>query len=481
MIKCSLIHLEERSTLGYSMPQDRKFPGSLSLPPGRVPGGAPVVQRQLAPHVQAAQRSTAAGPVQPKLGSSPGGRPLAPHVQAAQRPTAAGPVQSKPESSPGARPPALHVQAAPPVAVQRNPRLPAPTARVQPPAIQARPAAPPCNVVQLTLWGTLGGLAVGAAATGLAVSTGGLALVAGAAAGAVAGNWWTNRRVPAPAAPAPRLTGPQLDLYSEALVPGSRRFTAAEQEVMANVANSPYGADYLNERHYPMRFMHPGGRLNLLEAAQDTVGPLVTNSRRLIVDQNTNLVVTRIRRVNNPVLEEQYEERRRRLRNNRGDDRETILYTGTSADTIERYLIQGGFDTKRTPHHRMKGYGALGLGAYLTDRFGKACTYAPCPQCDKTVGCNCGVDRAVLKCRVLLGNLDEREYTESKLRHSRNDDLVSGRSDSRVVRGSHESLDAGFGRRWTDKRLRGRLDSDEYVVSRSDQILPDCIIYFTIQ
>lgn len=310
------------------------------------------------------------------------------------------------------------------------------------------------------------------------VSTGGLALIAGGVAGAVGGNWLTNRIATTPTAPT-RLTSSQLDNYSTTI--SGKELKKLKKRIHSNIRYHPYGADYLNERHYPMRFMHTGAPLDLVEAAKDVVGPLVTNSRRLIVNQDTNLVITRVRKVNNPTLDQKYQRRKIKIQGHRNDLGETTLYTGTSADTIERYLIQGGFDTKRTPHHWMKGYGALGLGAYFTNRFSKACTYAPCPQCNNTVACNCGVDRAVLRCRVLLGALEEREYTDSALRHSTNEDLVGERYDSRVVRGSHESLDAWFPRRWVDKRLRGRLDSDEYVINRSDQILPEYVIYFQIQ
>lgn len=190
---------------------------------------------------------------------------------------------------------------------------------------------------------------------------------------------------------------------------------------------------------------------------------------------------------------------------------EYYLFSGYSLETLIKIMMDGArpdlgsYDAGITG----KGFGALGRGAYFTDRIMKALTYAPCPLCQKVLGCTSTcvkvqaagktlAVRRLLLSRVVLGHC-LGTFERGKYRHSNHNQFVKQQEGEEPVlknilvnEGSpapelsaYDSLHGiaayGPGGSAITAAINQRaFDSDEYLVRNADQILPSYVVNFTV-
>lgn len=195
---------------------------------------------------------------------------------------------------------------------------------------------------------------------------------------------------------------------------------------------------------------------------------------------------------------------------------EYYLFSGYTAKTLEVIVNNGvkphlgSYDPGVGGYFMGKGFGALGRGAYFTDRIAKAMTYAPCPNCGRTGACSkqC-MDhqvldsklelRRLLLSRVVLGNC-ETIAERGKYRFKHHNEMVKTPIASDVVLkneviavGEETARDtpvpdslvgvasyASGGSFFTAVLKSNAFDSDEYLVRNADQIKPSYVIYYSV-
>jgi hypothetical protein len=184
----------------------------------------------------------------------------------------------------------------------------------------------------------------------------------------------------------------------------------------------------------------------------------------------------------------------------------------------KKAIVKSIVDTGAKPHigsyDSTKGFGALGRGAYYTDRIDKAISYSPCSVCG-AVGEPCRWAqrkhdwfknaharkhyRRIVLNRVLLG-MPLVVESGKKLRHSTHNSLVG-----MPLKGTNETVDvANEGKEttiseWNEYQsiigkqtkepggsmlyaiyMTNLFDSNEFLVRNGDQVYPEFVIYYTI-
>lgn len=186
-----------------------------------------------------------------------------------------------------------------------------------------------------------------------------------------------------------------------------------------------------------------------------------------------------------------------------GQLKEVFLYAGFGSTTLNA-IVEGGFRPDLGAYDPPgtilagKGHGALGRGAYLTDRIDKAATYTPCTACNLTGACASGCvspPRRLIIARVLLGN--SLQVESSDYRHAHHNDMVIASAVNKTInqgtlvskpkssKGRYHSI-IGLGTKNQGKGAFSALlttsyfDSNEYLVRNADQIYPEFIVHYTV-
>lgn len=210
--------------------------------------------------------------------------------------------------------------------------------------------------------------------------------------------------------------------------------------------------------------------------------------KRMAPADRPDFVITRVEILRNPPLLDRFARAHDEVEARTGDANLRLLFSGHSRDTTEA-IVNGGHDPLKRGLDSRKGFGALGLGIYLTDTVDKAISYAQEP----------GQEASILLQGVVLGRT--LETTErGPFRFLNNDEMVrSGRHPANqprpdgLGRSAPAELDlnqfdsllgerssdpgAGLPGTWRDRK---RFDSDEYLVRNTDQVVPLVRIYFEV-
>lgn len=176
---------------------------------------------------------------------------------------------------------------------------------------------------------------------------------------------------------------------------------------------------------------------------------------------------------------------------------ECYLFSGHK-NAILKAIVEHGQKPHLGGYHPMKGFGALGRGAYLTDRIDKAISYAACSTCGASAQPCPPLAfhvRSILLSRVILGYPHVVEEGSS-LRHSTHNSMVLDENDSSNVRiaprvesaekdlsqyhsvvgkETYSSGGSMLKAAWYSKSF----DSNEFLVRNGDQIYPEFIISYT--
>ncbi|KAH3763834.1 hypothetical protein Pelo_4303 [Pelomyxa schiedti] len=99
---------------------------------------------------------------------------------------------------------------------------------------------------------------------------------------------------------------------------------------------------------------------------------------------------------------------------------ECWLLHGTNQLSMKQ-ITKTGFNANFSKYNWFTGYGALGKGIYCSDSFSKVSTYVQCPECLQN-DCSCDALKAVLLCRVVLGNV----YVDKTKSHKWDDKIPAG-------------------------------------------------------
>ena len=207
--------------------------------------------------------------------------------------------------------------------------------------------------------------------------------------------------------------------------------------------------------------------------------------------EHPNIQITKAVALENPELVANYEQTKRDMIAGGVAPNETELYSGHGRFVMS-LINKGGHHPGKTPYNPTKGFGAMGAGTYLTDRFDKAASYA----IGNSVTGN--GEFSVIKYKVLLGNIEV--LADKTRRHSTNDDLVEPRwwpddkrperyypqsPNPRTARSAFHSRKSAPGVGHTPGASaamalwhKDTLDSEEYLVRNPTQILPISEIFF---
>ena len=220
--------------------------------------------------------------------------------------------------------------------------------------------------------------------------------------------------------------------------------------------------------------------------------PDIEAQMRASIQQGTthgmgSLTVRRVMRVENRTLWEQYQRKRRiigqqmqkgspeRLRHRTrflsdvmGADRvkdeqrnEFLLWHGTKPPTAD-ILAEWGFDEKKANMG-----GLYGAGSYFADASSKAHQYRGTRHLDYSDSTNDDGHHCMLLCRVTMGSPFLTQTTHTNERLPPDNPATPGKS--------HDSIFAQMG-----VANGGTQHHNEYVVFNSDQVYPECLIYYTV-
>lgn len=244
-------------------------------------------------------------------------------------------------------------------------------------------------------------------------------------------------------------------------------FRQIERYAATNSQLYPYVKDFFQETKPVMQavkaFSMPGGGIfeklkGLGAAVQAQSSELFESSRP---EEHARFEILRIQSVDQPSLKSRYLLRKTALKFRIGQRppdavpaaakhkaliglqsvpiidpsiNECMLFLGHSNAMIQTMCNTGARPDLGHYDEGAKGHGALGRGAYLTDRIDKAITYSPCPSCGQTGACNDGCPgrnpdpgpntRSILLNRVLLGYSMRTEIRGGDLRHANLNQMV---------------------------------------------------------
>jgi hypothetical protein len=303
-----------------------------------------------------------------------------------------------------------------------------------------------------------------------------------------------------------------------------------------NAASYPYITDFYQETKPFMRALHNAENTNVLRQVAGLAWALAWKQgpRELVFgnySEPTPFTVTGVEVIRNRDLYQQYLDQKRRIildlsganvpRLPAEDQtqfqvfedwlplldaaaKECVLFSGFSAGTLQ-HIVSGGFRPDLGSYDAGffglfggKGHGALGRGAYFTDRISKAVAYSPCSSCQMTGACksdcNMRPPRKLLVSRVLLGN-SLQVQDGSSFRHAHHNDMVSdsgraiqaGRAIAvQPVAGPNYHSIIGLASKAQGKGgfsaplTTAYFDSDEYLIRNPAQAYPEFIITYTV-
>ncbi len=270
--------------------------------------------------------------------------------------------------------------------------------------------------------------------------------------------------------------------------------------VLDNHRRKPYVTDYFHESKPTMKALMANE--NTLLKMYHVVAGILGDLRHVVasygIHERPRIVqIISIEVVVNKRISDAYNEAKRQLHHANMPPNERYLFSGYRRN-VQDILIRGGHRPDIGPYvagSYGKGHGALGRGAYLTDRIDKAISYAE----EEAQGGREYTGSVVLN-KVILGNIYRVERGQ-ELRHEHHSNLerpsLLNAGMNRVNTGTSNTSDVlrveqygsimgrqtyeSGGSLITAARSAAIFDSNEFLVRNADQIFPQFIIHYRIR
>jgi hypothetical protein len=258
--------------------------------------------------------------------------------------------------------------------------------------------------------------------------------------------------------------------------------------VMDNHRTRPYATDFFHEKKPLMEaIMTNDGMLARIGYFLSALGDVLHVVKGYNIEDRPQIRVIGCEIIINPQLAGFYQRAIENMQTLRGGVSPVHLLAAGHSPSMIDTIAHTGYRPDLGQYHGMKGHGALGRGAYFTDRVDKAISYS---------GNEPETRGQFLLSNVASGRTLERD-SGADLRHETHNEMVregrsalnrsreEGRSeqdlsgfDSIVGREQHES--GGSAVSALVRSRRGEFDSDEWLVRNGDQVLPQFIIHYEV-